>query len=170
MYDEAKRFAESLTMAYHRSRGLPVRIARIFNTYGLRMRRDDGRAVPTFIEQALRGEPITVHGTGTQTRSLCYVDDLIEGLWRLLISDAVGPMNLGNPWEVSVLELANAIRSLTGGRSDISFVDRPVDDPEVRCPDIGLARQTLGWEPRVSLSEGLEMTIAWATKSWEAGS
>jgi dTDP-glucose 4,6-dehydratase len=170
MYDEAKRFAEACAMAYHRTYGVSVRIARIFNTYGTRMRLDDGRAVPTFIAQGLRGEPITVHGTGAQTRSLCFADDLIEGLWRLLISDVVGPMNLGNPWEVSVLDLANAIRSLTGGSSDIAFVDRPVDDPEVRCPDIGLARRTLGWEPRVSLSEGLRTTIAWATESWDAGS
>jgi dTDP-glucose 4,6-dehydratase len=166
MYDEAKRFAEALTMAYHRSRGLPVRIARIFNTYGPRMRRDDGRAVPAFIEQGLRGEPITVHGTGTQTRSLCYVDDLIEGLWRLLVSDTTGPVNLGNPEEVSVLQLADAIRSLTGSRSELTFVERPVDDPELRCPDISLARDVLGWEPRISLSDGLRMIVDWARSTW----
>jgi dTDP-glucose 4,6-dehydratase len=166
MYDEAKRFGEALTMAYHRFRGLPVRIARIFNTYGPRMRRDDGRAVPAFIEQGLRGDPITVHGSGAQTRSLCHVNDLIEGLWRLLVSDTAGPVNLGNPEEVSVLQLANAIRSLTGDRSEIVFIDRPVDDPELRCPDISLARQVLDWEPRISLSDGLEMTVDWARDLW----
>jgi dTDP-glucose 4,6-dehydratase len=166
MYDEAKRFAEALTMAYHRSRGLQVRIARIFNTYGPRMRRDDGRAVPAFIEQGLHGDPITVHGTGVQTRSLCFVDDLIEGLWRLLASDTTGPVNLGNPEEVSVLQLANAIRSLTGDLSETVFIDRPVDDPELRCPDISLARHVLDWEPRISLSDGLRMTVDWARSSW----
>jgi dTDP-glucose 4,6-dehydratase len=166
MYDEAKRFAEALTMAYHRSRGLPIRIARIFNTYGPRMRRDDGRAVPTFIEQGLRGDPITVHGTGAQTRSLCHVNDLIEGLWRLLVSDTSGPVNLGNPEEASVLQLANTIRSLTGDRSEIVLVDRPVDDPELRCPDISLARRALGWQPDISLAEGLERTIDWARRTW----
>jgi dTDP-glucose 4,6-dehydratase len=166
MYDEAKRFAEALTVAYHRSRGLSVRIARIFNTYGPRMRRDDGRAVPAFIEQGLRGEPITVHGTGSQTRSLCYVDDLIEGLWRLLVSDTTGPVNLGNPEEVSVLQLADAVRSLTGEQSQLTFVDRPVDDPELRCPDISLARDVLDWEPRTSLSDGLRMTVDWARSTW----
>ena len=166
MYDEAKRFAEALTMAYHRFHGLPVRIARIFNTYGPRMRRDDGRAVPAFIEQGLRGDPITVHGTGAQTRSLCHVNDLIEGLWRLLVSDVPGPVNLGNPEEVSVLQLANTIRSLTGDRSEIVLVDRPVDDPERRCPDISLARDVLGWQPRISLSSGLRMTVDWARHTW----
>ena len=166
MYDEAKRFAEAFTMAYHRSRGLQVRIARIFNTYGPRMRRDDGRAVPAFIEQGLHGDPITVHGTGAQTRSLCFVDDLIEGLWRLLASDTTGPVNLGNPEEVSVLQLANAIRSLTGDLSETVFIDRPVDDPELRCPDISLARHVLDWEPRISLSDGLRMTVDWARSSW----
>ena len=166
MYDEAKRFAEALTMAYHRSHGLPVRIARIFNTYGPRMRRGDGRAVPAFIEQGLRGDPITVHGTGAQTRSLCHVNDLIEGLWRLLVSDTTGPVNLGNPEEVSVLQLANTIRSLTGDRSEIVLVDRPVDDPELRCPDISLARGALGWQPDISLAEGLERTIDWARRTW----
>jgi dTDP-glucose 4,6-dehydratase len=166
MYDEAKRFAEALTMAYHRFHGLPVRIARIFNTYGPRMRRDDGRAVPAFIEQGLRGDPITVHGTGAQTRSLCHVNDLIEGLWRLLVSDTAGPVNLGNPEEVSVLQLAKTIRSLTGDRSEIVLVDRPVDDPELRCPDISLARDVLGWEPRISLTDGLRMTVDWARRTW----
>jgi nucleoside-diphosphate-sugar epimerase len=166
MYDEAKRFAEACAMAYHRAYGLPVRIARIFNTYGPRMRRDDGRAVPTFIAQGLGDQPITVHGTGSQTRSLCYVDDLIEGLWRLLRSEETGPVNLGNPEELSVLDLAETIRSLTDTRSELVFVRRPVDDPEVRRPDIRRARELLGWEPVVSVSRGLEMTVAWARQEW----
>jgi len=166
MYDEAKRFAEAYTMAVHRTLGVPVRIARIFNTYGPRMRRDDGRAVPTFIDQGMRGESITVHGTGEQTRSLCYVDDLIDGLWRLLISELVGPVNLGNPHEITVLRLAEAIGDLTGDRSSITFVDRPTDDPEIRCPDISLARQALDWEPSVALEEGLRRTVDWARGSW----
>ena len=166
MYDEAKRYAEAYTMAVHRTHGLPVRIARIFNTYGPHMRRDDGRAVPTFIDQGMRGESITVHGTGEQTRSLCYVDDLIDGLWRLLQSEVVGPVNLGNPHEIQVLRLAEAVRGLTGDRSSITFVDRPTDDPEVRCPDISLARQALDWEPGVSLEDGLSRTVDWARSSW----
>jgi dTDP-glucose 4,6-dehydratase len=143
-----------------------IRIARIFNTYGPRMRMDDGRAVPTFIQQALRGEPITVHGDGSQTRSLCYVDDLIEGLWRLLKSDQSGPLNLGNPHEVTMVELAEAIRTLTGSSSEIVFVDRPEDDPERRCPDIRLAGSTLGWKPEVTLEEGLSKTVGWAQAAW----
>ena len=160
VYDEAKRYAEAITMAYNRVHGIPVKIIRIFNTYGPRMRLDDGRAVPTFVAQAMRGEPITVHGDGTQTRSLCYVDDLVEGVWRFLNSDQTGPMNLGNPNEVTILELAERVRTLTGSRSEIEFAPRPVDDPEVRCPDIGLARTKLSWEPIVSLSEVLTRTIA----------
>jgi nucleoside-diphosphate-sugar epimerase len=160
VYDEAKRYAEALTMAYHRTHGVPVKIVRIFNTYGPRMRPNDGRAVPNFVVQALRGDPITVHGDGSQTRSLCYVDDLIEGIWRMLGSGTTGPVNLGNPNEVTVLELAELIRSLAGSRSEIVFVGRPVDDPEVRCPDITLAKAELGWEPAVPLSEGLRRTIA----------
>ena len=145
-YDEAKRYAEALTMAHHRVHGLQVRIARIFNTYGSRLRSGDGRAVPTFVNQALRGEPITVHGDGSQTRSLCYVDDLVDGLWRLLGSDLVGPVNLGNPEEVTILELAQRVLSVAGSTSDIVFTDRPSDDPEVRCPDIssGDRRARLG--------------------------
>jgi len=162
VYDEAKRFAEAMTMAYHRAHDVPVKIIRIFNTYGPRMRRDDGRAVPTFIDQALNGEPITVHGDGSQTRSLCYVDDLIEGIWRYLDSDVIGqPVNLGNPQEVTVLDLAREIASIAGSQSEIVFLDRPVDDPEVRCPDISLARSSFGWEPMIPLHDGLEKTIRW---------
>lgn len=161
VYDEAKRFAEAVTMAFHRTRGVPVRIIRIFNTYGPRMRRHDGRAVPTFIDQALRAEPITVHGDGSQTRSLCYVDDLVEGIWRFLHSDLIGPMNLGSTEEVSMAELAELIRSLTGTRSPIVYTDRPVDDPENRRPDTSLARDRLGWTPQIPLREGLSKTIGW---------
>lgn len=166
VYDEAKRYAEAMAAAYRRAHGIPVRIARIFNTYGPGMRRDDGRAVPTFIAQALAGEPLTVHGKGAQTRSLCFVEDMIEGFWRLLSSQEQDPVNLGNPEEVSVLELAEAVREATGSRSEVAFTERPEDDPEVRCPDIGRARERLGWEPRVPLREGLERTVAWARESW----
>jgi dTDP-glucose 4,6-dehydratase len=167
VYDEAKRYAEAMAMAYHRAHGIPVKILRIFNTYGPRMRRQDGRAVPTFVDQALRGEPITVHGDGSQTRSLCYVDDLIDGIWRLLVSDVVGaPVNLGNPEEVTVLDLAKTIVSIAGSGSEVIFTERPVDDPEVRCPDIARARSELGWTPRVPLAEGLRRTIDWARQAW----
>jgi dTDP-glucose 4,6-dehydratase len=166
VYDEAKRYAEAMAAAYRRAHGIPVRIARIFNTFGPGLRRGDGRAVPTFIAQALAGEPLTVHGDGSQTRSLCYVDDMIEGFWRLLFSDEQDPVNLGNPEEVSVLELAEAIRETAGSRSDVVFTERPVDDPEVRCPDIGRARDRLGWEPRVPLRDGLKRTVAWAREAW----
>jgi len=166
VYDEAKRYAEAMTAAYRRAHGVPVRIARIFNTFGPSMRRDDGRAVPTFVAQTLAGKPVTVHGDGSQTRSLCYVDDLIEGFWRLLLSDQQDPVNLGNPEEVSVLELAEAVRDAAGSRSEIVFTERPVDDPEVRCPDIGRARDHLGWEPRVPLRDGLKRTVAWAREAW----
>jgi dTDP-glucose 4,6-dehydratase len=166
VYDEAKRYAEAMTMAFHLVHGVPVRIGRIFNTYGPRMRREDGRAVPTFIDQALRGKSLTVHGDGSQTRSLCYVDDLVEGLWRFLSADLTGPLNLGNPEEVSVAELADLIRQAAGSASAVEFIERPVDDPEVRCPDISLARAKLGWEPRVPLAEGLSRTIAWARRAW----
>jgi len=168
VYDEAKRFAEAMTMAYHRVHAVPVRIARIFNTYGPRMRADDGRAVPTFVRQALHGEPLTVHGDGTQTRSLCYVDDLIEGLWRLIVSDLTGPVNLGNPQEVTVLHLAERIRAAAGADVPIAFVDRPEDDPQVRRPDVGLARLELGWEPKVPLETGLDRMVAWAAEAWAA--
>jgi dTDP-glucose 4,6-dehydratase len=166
VYDEAKRFAEATTMAYHRVHAVPVSIARIFNTYGPRMRRDDGRAVPTFVSQALRGEPITVHGDGSQTRSLCYVDDLVEGLWRLLVSDLTGPLNIGNPEEVTVLELAERVRAAVGAEVSIEFTERPEDDPQVRRPDTSLARLELGWEPRVPLDTGLERMVAWASEAW----
>jgi len=159
VYDEAKRFAEAATMAYHRVHALPVRIIRIFNTYGPRMRSYDGRAVPNFIHQALAGEPITVHGDGSQTRSLCYVDDLIEGIWRVLRADLTGPINLGSTEEVSVRQLAELIRSLAHSTSELVYEERPVDDPEVRRPDTTLARELLGWQPGVSLREGLQKTL-----------
>jgi len=159
VYDEAKRFAEALTMAYHRHHGVDTRIARIFNTYGPRMRADDGRVVPAFICQALAGEPLTAFGDGSQTRSFCFVDDLIEGIWRLLGSDYAEPMNIGNPAEMTVLEFARQIIRLTGSRSEIVFRPLPVDDPKVRQPDISLARRVLGWEPTVSLERGLGTAI-----------
>jgi len=159
VYDEAKRFAEALTMAYHRHHGVDTRIARIFNTYGPRMRADDGRVVPAFICQALAGEPLTAFGDGSQTRSFCFVDDLIEGIWRLLGSDYAEPMNIGNPAEMTVLEFARQIIRLTGSRSEIVFRPLPVDDPKVRQPDISLARRVLGWEPAVSLERGLGTAI-----------
>jgi len=165
VYDEGKRFAEAATVAYHRTYGLRVRIGRIFNTYGPGMRRDDGRAVPTFIIQALRGEPITVHGDGRQTRSLCYVADLIDGVWRLTSSDVSGPVNLGNPEEVTVLELAERIRILSESPSKIVFTERPMDDPQNRCPDITRA-QGVGWEPKVPLDQGLSATVSWARSAW----
>ncbi len=167
VYDEAKRYAEALAMAYHRAHDVPVKIARIFNTYGPRLRRGDGRAVPTFIDQAINGAPITVHGDGSQTRSLCYVDDLIEGIWRLLVSDVVGaPVNLGNPGEAKVLDLARTILTLVGSGSELIFTARPIDDPEVRCPDISRAMSMLGWEPRIPLNDGLQRTIDWAREAW----
>ena len=168
VYDEAKRFAEAATMAYHRAHGLPVRIIRIFNTYGPRMRRRDGRAVPTFIDQALRREPITVHGDGSQTRSLCYVDDLIEGIWRVLHAELTGPINLGSTEEISMSQLAELISSLVGTGSPVVYTERPVDDPENRRPDTSLARDRLGWEPGVPLRDGLAKTIEWMRSSEEA--
>jgi dTDP-glucose 4,6-dehydratase len=168
VYDEAKRFAEAATMAYHRVHGLPVRIIRIFNTYGPRMRRLDGRAVPTFIDQALRGEPITVHGDGSQTRSLCYVDDLIEGISRVLHTELTGPINLGSTEEVSMAQLAELIRSLAGTGSSVVYTERPVDDPEQRRPDASLARDRLGWEPQVPLRDGLAKTMEWMRSSSDA--
>ncbi|MCG6963653.1 MAG: SDR family oxidoreductase [Acidobacteria bacterium] len=159
VYDEAKRFAEALTMAYHRHHGVDTRIVRIFNTYGPRMRAGDGRVVPTFISQALDGEPLTVFGDGSQTRSFCYVDDLVEGIWRLADSDYSDPMNIGNPAEMTVLEFAREIIRAVGSASEIEFRDLPVDDPKVRQPDISLARKELGWEPAVKLADGLEKTI-----------
>ena len=165
-YDEAKRYAEALAAAHARVHGMPVRIARIFNTYGPRMRAEDGRAVPAFIRQGMRGEPITVHGDGRQTRSLCYVDDLIEGLWRLARSDVEGPVNLGNPEEITIADLARLVRALTGERSEIVFAERPEDDPQVRRPDISRATAELGWKPRMTLEEGLQATIRWAAEAW----
>ena len=161
VYDEAKRFAEALVMAYHRGHGLETRIGRVFNTYGPRMRLRDGRVVPNFISQALRGEDLTVYGAGSQTRSFCFVTDLVEGLYRLLWSDYNGPVNLGNPYEMSVLDFARLIIGLTGSRSQITFRPLPVDDPQVRQPDISLARRVLGWQPQVSLEDGLGQTIAY---------
>jgi len=159
-YDESKRFAEAITMAYHRRYGLRTRIARIFNTYGPRMKLNDGRVVPAFLDQALRGEAITVFGDGTQTRSFCYVSDLVDGLIRLLFSDEVYPVNLGNPHELSMLAFAEYIRELTGSQSPLEFHPLPEDDPKRRQPDIGKARTLLGWEPRVALRDGLAETIA----------
>ncbi|MDK3256753.1 UDP-glucuronic acid decarboxylase family protein [Blastococcus capsensis] len=161
VYDEAKRFAEALTMAYRRTHGVDTAIARIFNTFGPGMRPDDGRAIPTFIWQALTGAPLTVAGDGSQTRSVCYVDDLVEGLVRLLRSDLAGPVNIGNPHELSVRALAEQIRELCGADVDITYVPRPEDDPTVRQPDITLARTALGWQPEVPLREGLLRTIDW---------
>ncbi|MEK6815885.1 MAG: UDP-glucuronic acid decarboxylase family protein [Nitrospirota bacterium] len=161
VYDEAKRFAEALTMAYHRSHGVPTRIVRIFNTYGPRMRVRDGRAVPNFIAQALRNEEVTVYGDGSQTRSFCYVTDLVDGIARLLASDATGPVNIGNPSEMSVLSMAETIVRATRSRSRVVFQPLPVDDPKVRQPDISRARGVLGWEPRVGLEEGLKETIGY---------
>ena len=161
VYDEAKRFAEAMTMAYRRTHGVDAAIVRIFNTFGPRMRPDDGRAIPTFIRQALAGEALTVAGDGTQTCSVCYVDDMVEGLVRLLHSDLSGPINIGNPHELSMLELARWIGEIVGGRSRITFIDRPEDDPGVRRPDITMAREALGWEPRVGIGTGLRRTVDW---------
>jgi dTDP-glucose 4,6-dehydratase len=162
VYDEAKRYAEALTMAYRTTHAMSTGIVRIFNTYGPRMRPDDGRAIPTFIRQALHREPLTVAGDGSQTRSVCYVDDLVDGIVRLLHSDAPGPVNLGNPHELSVLALAETVRHLAGADEvPITFVARPIDDPAVRQPDITLARDLLGWEPKTTLDDGLKTTIGW---------
>ena len=161
MYDEAKRFAEALTHAYHRTHGVDVRIARIFNVYGERMRVDDGRAVPTFIGQALRGERLTVHGDGHQTRSLCYVDDLIDGMLRLLVSGYTAPVNVGTAEEITVLQLALLIGELAGTDAGVRHLPRQPGDPSLRRPDLTVARQELGWEPTTSLEDGLRRTIAW---------
>jgi len=159
VYDEAKRFAEAITMAYHRTHGLQTRIARIFNTYGPRMRLEDGRALPNFMVQALKGENLTVYGDGTQTRSFCFVDDLIDGIKRLLYSDESEPVNLGNPEEISILDFAKEILNLTGSKSRIVFYPSPQNDPKVRQPDITKAKRVLGWEPKVSRQEGLRRTL-----------
>ncbi len=159
VYDEAKRYAEALTMAYHRQQGVDTHIVRIFNTYGPRMRPHDGRAIPTFIRQALAGKPLTIFGEGSQTRSFCYVSDLVEGVLRLIACDHHEPVNLGNPGEFTILELAELLLQITGSRSPLVFEALPQDDPAVRQPDIGLARELLGWEPTVELREGLLMTL-----------
>jgi dTDP-glucose 4,6-dehydratase len=168
VYDESKRFAEALTMAYHNYHGVDTRIVRIFNTYGPRMRMDDGRVVPNFICQALRGDALTVYGDGSRTRGFCYVSDLVEGMVRLLESDETTPVNLGNPSEITILDLAHEVLELTGSDSPIEFVTptdaRTADDPKVRCPDIGKARRVLGWEPQVGQEEGLRQTVAYFRK------
>ena len=158
-YDESKRFAEAITMAYHRKHGVRTSIARIFNTYGPRMKLKDGRVVPAFLDQALHGEPMTIFGDGSQTRSFCYVSDLVDGLYRLLLSDEVYPVNLGNPREMTILDFATAIRELTGTTVPLTHQPLPEDDPKQRQPDITKARTVLGWEPRVPLEEGLRHTI-----------
>jgi dTDP-glucose 4,6-dehydratase len=169
VYDEAKRFAEALTMAYHRTYDLDVRIVRIFNTYGPRMQPDDGRVVTNFVNQALRGEPITIYGDGTQTRSFCYVDDEVRGLLDLIEGPVVGPVNIGNPVEFTMLELAQLVIELTGSHSTVEHLPLPADDPKLRRPDISLARELLGWEPTVPLREGLARTIEWFEQTAELG-
>jgi len=164
VYDEAKRFAEAITMAYHRYHGLDTKIARIFNTYGPRMRVNDGRAVPTFIAQALRNEDITVFGSGTQTRSFCYITDLVDGLITLMLSDTNDPVNIGNPNEMTIEAIATTIVRMTGASSSVVYQPLPTDDPKVRQPDITRARTLLGWEPKVSLEEGLTKTIGYFRK------
>ena len=159
VYDEAKRFGEALSFAYHRAHGVDTKIARIFNTYGPRMRSGDGRVVPNFITQALAGKPLTVYGDGTQTRSFCFVSDLVDGIYRLLVSDVNEPVNIGNPNEMAIGDFARKIIELTGSKSDVVFERLPVDDPKVRQPDIERARRLLGWEPRVLLADGLRQTI-----------
>jgi dTDP-glucose 4,6-dehydratase len=167
VYDEAKRFAEALVMAYHHHHGVETRIARIFNTFGPRMRRRDGRVVPAFVDQALHGQDLTVFGNGSQTRSFCYVSDLVDGIFRLLMSDYDKPVNLGNPAEMTILQFAEKIIALTGARSKIVFKDLPVDDPRQRRPDISLAKKVLGWEPRVVLDQGLKLTIEYFQRKIE---
>lgn len=161
VYDEAKRFAEAMTMGYHRYHDLETRIVRIFNTYGTRMRLRDGRALPTFMRQALKGNPITVFGDGSQTRSFTYVDDLVDGIYRLSQSDETNPVNIGNPEEVTILEFAKEVIELTGSNSEIIHEDLPEDDPKVRQPDISKAKRVLGWEPQVDRKEGLKKTLAY---------
>ena len=158
-YDESKRYAEALTMAFHRVHGLRTNIARIFNTYGPRMQLHDGRVVPAFLDQALRGQPMSIFGDGSQTRSFCYIDDMVEGLYRLMFSDERYPVNIGNPHEMTILEFAEAIQRLTGSKAPVAFKPLPEDDPKKRRPDIGKAKQVLGWEPKVGLDEGLRKTV-----------
>ncbi len=164
VYDEAKRFAEAVTMAYHREHDVNTRIVRIFNTYGARMRMDDGRAIPSLMTQALRHEPLTVFGDGSQTRSFCYIDDLVDGIVRLMQADYADPMNLGNPEEYTILELAKRIREVTRSTSEIVFRALPQDDPKQRCPDISLATRLLSWQPRTPLMDGLHKTVEWFTR------
>jgi dTDP-glucose 4,6-dehydratase len=163
-YDEAKRFSEAIVMAYHRTHAVNTHIVRIFNTYGPRMRLDDGRVLPNFMGQALRGESLTVYGDGSQTRSFCYVSDLVEGIFRLLFTDFHEPVNLGNPSEITILEFADEIRKLSGSRSEIVYKPLPQDDPKVRQPDISLARKLLGWEPKIGRAEGLRTTMDYFQK------
>lgn len=174
VYDESKRFSEAMTMAYHRAHNLQTRIARIFNTYGPRMRLNDGRVVPNFVCQALRAEPLTIYDDGSRTRSFCYVSDLAEGLVRLLLSDEVQPVNLGNPQEMTILQFAQAVRLASGSNSEIVFVkpqdERTQDDPHTRQPDISRAKSILGWEPQIGLEEGLTRTISWFRQQLAQGS
>jgi len=165
VYDEAKRFAEAMTMAYHRYHGVDTRIVRIFNTFGPRMRLADGRVVPNFVAEAVRGEPLTVYGDGSQTRSFCYVSDLVEGVYRLLLSDEHDPVNIGNPREMSVLQFAELINAITGNRAGLIFEDKRIQgDPQTRQPDITKARRALGWEPKVEIEDGLKLTIEYFRK------
>jgi dTDP-glucose 4,6-dehydratase len=168
VYDEAKRYAEAMTMAYHRQHGVDTHIVRIFNTYGPRMRLNDGRALPNFVHQALSGQPITVYGDGKQTRSFCYVSDLVEGIWGLMQSNEHEPVNIGNPSEITILEFAERVRALVGANVEIVFKPLPVDDPKQRCPDISKAKRLLNWEPRVALEEGLRQTIEHFRKQYAA--
>lgn len=165
VYDEAKRFAEALTMAYHRFHGVDTRIVRIFNTYGPRMRLEDGRALPAFVSQALMNEDLTVFGDGSQTRSFCYVDDLIDGIYKLLMSDEVEPVNIGNPSEITIKEFAEEVKRLTNSESKIAYKELPVDDPQVRQPDISKAKKLLNWEPKVKREDGLKVTIEYFKKA-----
>lgn len=169
VYDEAKRFAEAMVMAYHRSHGVDTRIVRIFNTYGPRMRLNDGRVVPNFIGQALRGEPLTVYGDGSQTRSFCFVSDLVDGIYRLLLSNETEPVNIGNPTETTILEFAETINALTGNRAGIQCKPLPTDDPKQRQPNIEKARRILGWEPKVGLGQGMTTTINWFAERIKRG-
>lgn len=164
VYDEAKRFAEAMTMAYHRYHGVKTRIVRIFNTYGPKMRLDDGRALPAFVGQALRGENITVFGDGQQTRSFCYVTDLVDGIYRLMMSEEIDPVNIGNPSEITIKQFAEEVLRITGSNSKIVFESLPIDDPMVRQPDITKAKEILGWEPKIDRKEGLEITIQYFKK------
>ncbi|UCH12388.1 MAG: SDR family oxidoreductase [Candidatus Omnitrophota bacterium] len=161
VYDEAKRFAEAITLAYHKKHGIDVKIVRIFNTHGPRMRKNDGRAIPNFIDQALKKEPLTVYGDGSQTRSFCYISDMIDGIYKLMNSNLNDPVNIGNPDEITILELAKRIIELTSSKSKIAYKPLPADDPKVRRPDITLAKKKLNWQPKVNLEEGLKKTIDW---------